>query len=106
MSRFPSTKQLVLIIYPRTDAQFEEYIHDNYFSELSSTEFQTIADQYPSGWFCWFVSATFRSLTRVLKDVTQGSPYGTGTLNALTPQFKRIASIHGDMFQGPRRFLL
>ena len=42
-----------------------------------------------------------------LQDVTQGSPYGTGTLNALTPQFKRIASIQGDItFQGPRRFFL
>jgi len=41
------------------------------------------------------------------QDVTQGSPYGTGTLNALTPQFKRIASILGDItFQGPRRFFL
>ena len=43
----------------------------------------------------------------VAQDVTQGAPYGTGTLNALTPQFKRIASIQGDItFQGPRRFFL
>ena len=43
----------------------------------------------------------------IVQDVTQGSPYGTGSLNALTPQFKRIASIQGDItFQGPRRFFL
>ena len=48
-----------------------------------------------------------RMLRCVVQDVTQGAPYGTGTLNALTPQFKRIASIQGDwLFQGPRRFLL
>jgi acetylcholinesterase len=107
VSRSPSTRRLVLITSPRTDAQFEEYIHDNYFPGLSSDEFQKIVDQYPSGWFCQFVSVTSRLLTRVVEDVTQGSPYGTGTLNALTPQFKRIASVQGDlMFQGPRRFLL
>ncbi|KAF9265365.1 carotenoid ester lipase precursor [Marasmius fiardii PR-910] len=40
-------------------------------------------------------------------DPSQGSPYNTGPLNAITPQFKRLASIQGDVvFQGPRRFLL
>ena len=53
------------------------------------------------------VSVMSTLLRRVVEDVTQGSPYGTGTLNALTPEFKRIASIQGDiLFQGPRRFLL
>ncbi|KAI9454449.1 carotenoid ester lipase precursor [Lactarius psammicola] len=46
-------------------------------------------------------------LTVYPQDVTRGSPYDTGTQNAFTPQFKRIASILGDLvFQGPRRFLL
>ena len=41
------------------------------------------------------------------QDVTQGSPYDTGTQNALTPEYKRIASILGDLvFQAPRRFFL
>ena len=41
------------------------------------------------------------------QNVTQGSPFGTGTLNALTPEFKRIAAILGDfVFQAPRRFFL
>ena len=46
-------------------------------------------------------------LTLYPQDVTQGSPYDTGTQNALTPEFKRIASILGDfVFQAPRRFFL
>ncbi|KAH9053688.1 Alpha/Beta hydrolase protein [Lactarius vividus] len=46
-------------------------------------------------------------LTLYPQDVTQGSPYNTGTRNAFTPQFKRIASILGDFtFQAPRRFFL
>ena len=46
-------------------------------------------------------------LTLYPQDVTQGSPYDTGTKNAFTPEFKRIASILGDLaFQAPRRFFL
>jgi len=46
-------------------------------------------------------------LTLYPKDVTQGSPYDTGTENAFTPEFKRLASILGDFgFQAPRRFFL
>ncbi|CAL1698298.1 unnamed protein product [Somion occarium] len=40
-------------------------------------------------------------------DVTQGSPFGTGTLNVLTPEYKRIAALLGDLvFQSARRFFL
>ena len=50
---------------------------------------------------------SLKMLTCVVQDVTQGCPYDTGTLNTLTPQYKRIASIQGDItFQGPRRFFL
>jgi hypothetical protein len=46
-------------------------------------------------------------LTLYPQNVTLGSPYDTGTQNALTPQFKRMASILGDReFQAPRRFFL
>jgi len=39
------------------------------------------------------------------QDITQGSPFNTGFLNAITPQFKRIATFQGDVvFQAPRRF--
>ncbi|KAH9060192.1 carotenoid ester lipase precursor [Lactarius vividus] len=48
-----------------------------------------------------------RLLTLYPQDVTQGSPYNTGTQNAFTPEFKRIASLLGDfVFQAPRRFFL
>jgi len=41
------------------------------------------------------------------QNVSAGSPFDTGSLNALTPQFKRIAAILGDAgFQAPRRFFL
>jgi acetylcholinesterase len=41
------------------------------------------------------------------QNVTQGSPFGTGEQNAITPQFKRIAAILGDIiFQSTRRFFL
>ena len=41
------------------------------------------------------------------QDVTAGSPYDTGILNTITPQFKRISSFVGDLvFQAPRRLLL
>ena len=40
-------------------------------------------------------------------DITQGSPFGTGKFNALTPQFKRLAAFQGDLvFQAPRRWFL
>ncbi|KAI9442990.1 alpha beta-hydrolase [Lactarius indigo] len=46
-------------------------------------------------------------LTLYPQDVTQGSPFDTDTENAITPQFKRMASFLGDfVFQAPRRFLL
>ena len=37
--------------YPRTDAQFEEYIHGNYFPTVGGDEFREVVDQYPSGGF-------------------------------------------------------
>ncbi|KAF7350022.1 COesterase domain-containing protein [Mycena venus] len=38
-------------------------------------------------------------------ELAQGSPFGTGILQALTPQFKRLAAFQGDaVFHAPRRF--
>ncbi|KAF8955416.1 carotenoid ester lipase precursor [Flammula alnicola] len=55
---------------------------------LPQAELNAIAEAYPS-------------------DPTQGSPFGTGTANAVTPEFKRIAAFLGDLgFQSPRRFFL
>ncbi|KAH8983924.1 Alpha/Beta hydrolase protein [Lactarius akahatsu] len=58
-----------------------------------------------------FPNATDAQMDRLLtlypQDVTRGSPYDTGTQNAFTPEFKRIASILGDfVFQAPRRIFL
>lgn len=39
------------------------------------------------------------------EDPTQGSPFDTGNLNHLTPQYKRIAALTGDStFESQRRF--
>ena len=72
----------------RTDKQVHEYIYTNYMPDATAAEVTQLLEYYPS-------------------DVTEGSPYGTGTKNARTPQFKRLASLQGDLtFQAPRRFFL
>jgi len=77
------------------------------FSPLFSTDTQ-LADYLQTYWFPTAPAATIQQLLVYYpQDPTQGSPYDTGTLNQLSPQFKRIASIQGDAsFQGPRRFFL
>ena len=73
-----------------TQADLGDYLLSNYFSTVpESTDVLTpLFKAYPD-------------------DVTQGSPFGTGFLNALTPEFKRLAAIQGDLvFQAPRRFFL
>jgi hypothetical protein len=72
----------------RTDSQFESYVRTVVFPDITDSEYQGIAQAYPA-------------------DVTQGSPFDTGILNALTPKFKRIAAFDGDViFQAPRRLFL
>jgi len=72
----------------RTDAQFKTYLKNTFLPGIPDTAVENIAKLYPS-------------------DITQGSPFGTGILNALTPQFKRLAAFQGDgVFQAPRRWLL
>ncbi|OCH90540.1 alpha/beta-hydrolase [Obba rivulosa] len=40
-------------------------------------------------------------------NVTLGSPFGTGTADAITPEYKRISALQGDLvFQAPRRYML
>ncbi|KDQ62130.1 hypothetical protein JAAARDRAFT_203342 [Jaapia argillacea MUCL 33604] len=71
-----------------TDAQIQQYLNTIYMPLASSTEIETLLTYYPA-------------------DITQGSPFDTGILNALTPEFKRLAAIQGDLvFQAPRRFFL
>ncbi|KAI0690024.1 carotenoid ester lipase precursor [Cerioporus squamosus] len=59
----------------------------------------------------WFPGASSRDLEKILKlypsDPAEGSPFGTGTTEAFTSQYKRIAAIQGDwFFHAPRRQLL
>ncbi|KAG9217919.1 hypothetical protein CCMSSC00406_0008560 [Pleurotus cornucopiae] len=71
-----------------TTPEFLDYISSNYLPSATAEQIQRIANVYPD-------------------DPSQGSPFDTGTANALTPQFKRLAAVQGDIFfQGPRRFLL
>ncbi|EIM86204.1 carotenoid ester lipase precursor [Stereum hirsutum FP-91666 SS1] len=71
-----------------TDAEAEAYIQSTYFSTLSLDDLASVFQAYPS-------------------DPTVGSPFDTGSANVITPQFKRIAAIQGDLvFQAPRRFFL
>ncbi|KAJ3511322.1 hypothetical protein NLJ89_g4169 [Agrocybe chaxingu] len=69
-----------------TSDQYIDFIHSRYFERATAAQIAALAEAYPD-------------------DITQGSPFNTGTANALTPQFKRFAAIQGDIaFQAPRRF--
>ncbi|KAI0041133.1 alpha/beta-hydrolase [Auriscalpium vulgare] len=71
-----------------TDAEVRAYLAANYFKSVPSADIDAILAAYPN-------------------DTAQGSPFDTGTLNAVTPQFKRLAALQGDLvFQAPRRFFL
>ncbi|EGG02518.1 lipase [Melampsora larici-populina 98AG31] len=59
----------------------------------------------------FFQKATSQEIDEVLRlypqDPSVGSPYNTGFLNILTPIFKQVASMYGDIqFQAPRRQFL
>ncbi len=46
-------------------------------------------------------------MAQYTSSITAGSPFDTSILNAITPQFKRIAAFIGDaVFQAPRRFFI
>lgn len=62
-----------------TEDQLRQYMRTNYIVGATDAEMTRLLQLYPA-------------------DVTQGSPYDTGIFNALTPQFKRIASLQGDIF--------
>lgn len=74
--------------FTRTNAEVSTYIQTEFLVNISTADLAEALIQYP-------------------EDITQGSPFDTGILNAITPQFKRIAAfIGGAVFQGPRRFFL
>ncbi|KAJ8521688.1 hypothetical protein ONZ45_g1643 [Pleurotus djamor] len=71
-----------------TSDQLKDYIRTVYFPSATEAQLDALVVHYP-------------------QDPSQGSPYGTGPLHMLSPQFKRLASIQGDaVFQAPRRFFL
>lgn len=63
-------------------------------------------------WIKWLApKATDETLDRILTlypaSLSQGSPFRTGLLNALTPQWKRMSAFFGDLiFQAPRRLMI
>ncbi|KAJ7598757.1 sterol esterase [Mycena floridula] len=71
-----------------TDAEFLEYEQSYVLPGATTAQIAQVANAYPS-------------------DPSFGSPFDTGDNSALTPEYKRMAAIAGDMvFLGPRRHLL
>jgi len=71
-----------------TDADLRTYISDFFLVNVTDADMDKVLTLYP-------------------QNVTLGSPFDTGTRNALTPEFKTIAAFLGDLvFQAPRRFFL
>lgn len=71
-----------------TTAQFKDYFNTIWWPKATSSQMDQVALLYPS-------------------DPTLGSPYNTGLTNAISPQYKRIASLTGDYsFESQRRQLL
>jgi hypothetical protein len=71
-----------------TDDEFREYLGYNYLDDVPDQNVSEVMELYPS-------------------DRNAGSPFNTSILNAITPQYKRIAAFQGDaVFQAPRRFFV
>ena len=72
----------------RTESQLRAYITSQFLPNAPKSDIDKLFTLYPG-------------------DITKGSPFDTGILNALTPQYKRIAALLGDIvFQSARRFFL
>ncbi|KAJ7700755.1 Alpha/Beta hydrolase protein, partial [Mycena rosella] len=71
-----------------TNVEFMGYIQSNYLPKTSPAQIAQISTLYP-------------------EDPAQGLSFGTGSANAITPEFKRLAAFQGDfLFVGPRQFFL
>ncbi|KAJ7630257.1 Alpha/Beta hydrolase protein [Roridomyces roridus] len=71
-----------------TDAEFLNFVHSNYLPTATQGQIAQVARLYPA-------------------DPAQGSPFGTGTADQLSPQYKRLAAFQGDLvFVAPRRSFL
>ncbi|KAK1953688.1 carotenoid ester lipase [Colletotrichum sublineola] len=76
-------------------------------------QLETLSDKDFASYFrtVWWPKATDADMARLMdlypSDVTEGSPFNTSFLNAITPNFKRLAAVVGDYsFQAQRRNLL
>ncbi|KAK7688643.1 hypothetical protein QCA50_008181 [Cerrena zonata] len=71
-----------------TESQLRTYITSQFIPDAAKSDIDKLLSLYPA-------------------DITQGSPFDTGIFNALTPQYKRIAAMLGDLvFQSARRLFL
>ena len=71
-----------------TTAQLVDYLHTYFFNHATVAQLQTLVNLYPD-------------------DPSAGSPFGTGLLNNIYPQYKRIAALLGDLtFTIARRVFL
>lgn len=71
-----------------SESEFRDYLSQQFFPNISTSNLSRIASLYPA-------------------TISAGSPFDTGTANALTPESKRLSALIGDLtFQSPRRSLL
>ncbi|KAF7340289.1 Carboxylic ester hydrolase [Mycena venus] len=66
-----------------TNIEFTDYIRSIYLPKASPNQISRVAKLY--------------SPDPAQADTTQGSPFGTGSANQVTPEFKRIAAFEGDV---------
>ncbi|KAJ6514477.1 carotenoid ester lipase precursor [Mycena vitilis] len=69
-----------------TEDDYEEYIRSVFLPGAKPEHIRRLAELYP-------------------RDPAQGSPFGTGSANQLTPEFKRTAAFVGDLAAVSRRRL-
>jgi len=128
---FFSEKSLVLSWPPRADGEFltkppYELVAEGKIAQvplvtgnvddegtlfsLAPVDDVTNADEFME-WFetHWAPNATQAEKTTLIarypNNRGDGSPFGTGDLNAINSQYKRVAAFQGDLvFQAPRRF--
>ena len=75
-------------MYCRTEADFRKYVSEIFAPKAPIEELEELWTLYPS-------------------TPSEGSPFGTGNLTIVSPQFKRMAAFQGDVvFQAPTRFFL
>lgn len=71
-----------------TTEDLVDYLSTLYFHQATTAQLETLVDSYST-------------------DIKAGSPFGTGILNEIYPQYKRVASILGDLvFSLSRRLFL